>query len=452
MRTTKKMQSLSRICGIRNFYGACCAFTLLILGASSAHSQDVLDKVGHDEIHYYEGCLITTPPRFTVDGKTSIQSVEHQGWIPTNAHLIDDELNEIKSIDIKQPDLKDITIIQKKGVKKVEENVSNVFLALRLRDRYEITEEDLEYLKDSLDSEKDVLDYFIRNGYDSVCIVGDRHYFYGHDYYDCYESNEFGFKYPKTYYYYSPAGADYPDSLVRLYRVNCRYERLGDYYIASEEETPLQSVKYLLFYDANVGEYFGEYILLTQTLFNDDEKYEYIRKTWEPVTTTQSYDDRMVVTTKHYCTGFEIVSEDGKILQTIKFGAKSKDTWNWCIINLNDKVYLRIRWSELDGESKEDWYRITPSSTSGLKRVNVPHGLTVMPTMAKRHETINVEVRESNQDRTVSIVGTGGQVVWQGTIHAGQKQLTVPASRLAKGVNVVNVDGSNGESVKVIVR
>lgn len=62
MRTTKKMQSLSRICGIRNFYGACCAFTLLILGASPAHSQDVLDKVSHDQINYNGESLGTTPP------------------------------------------------------------------------------------------------------------------------------------------------------------------------------------------------------------------------------------------------------------------------------------------------------------------------------------------------------------------------------------------------------
>lgn len=452
MRTTKKMQSLSRICGIRNFYGACCAFTLLILGASPAHSQDVLDKVSHDQINYNGESMGTTPPLFTIDGKTSIQSPEYQGEdndMLSNVHIIDDELNDIKSIDIKQPDLKDITIIQKKGVEKVEENVSSI----KIITDYEISEDDPWYSQVDLNNEKYVLNYFKMIRCDSVCIVGDRHYLYSHDSYDYYESREFGFKYPKKYYYYCPAGAEYPDSLVRLYRVDCRYERLGDYYITSEKETPLESVRSLYFYDLNAGVSIEDFYV-TQTLFNDDEKYEYIRKTWEPVTTTQDYVDYydgMVVTTKHYCTGFEIVSEDGKILQTIKFGAKAEYA-GWEIIKLNDKLYLRVYRYELEGGRKHDWYRITPSSTSGLKRVDVPHGLTVMPTMAKRHETINVEVKESNQDRTVSIVGTGGQVVWQGTIHAGQKQLTVPASRLAKGVNVVNVDGSNGESVKVIVR
>lgn len=90
---------------------------------------------------------------------------------------------------------------------------------------------------------------------------------------------------------------------------------------------------------------------LTQTLFNDDEKFEYIRNSSEGV--------------------FEIVSEDGTVLQTCKT-VDFDEYGSFDIYRMNGKLYLGVPcYSDLRDDDKGDYeclYKIDKQTTR-IKRV-----------------------------------------------------------------------------------
>ena len=90
---------------------------------------------------------------------------------------------------------------------------------------------------------------------------------------------------------------------------------------------------------------------LTQTLFNDDEKFEYIRNSSEG--------------------GFEIVSEDGTVLQTCKT-VDFDEYGSFDIYRMNGKLYLGVPcYSDLRDDDKGDYkclYKIDKQTTR-IKRV-----------------------------------------------------------------------------------
>ena len=93
------------------------------------------------------------------------------------------------------------------------------------------------------------------------------------------------------------------------------------------------------------------FIYLTQTLFNDDEKFEYIRNSSEG--------------------GFEIVSEDGTVLQTCK-NVDFDEYGPFDIYRMNGKLYLGVPcYSDLRDDDKGDYkclYKIDKQTTR-IKRV-----------------------------------------------------------------------------------
>lgn len=185
------------------------------------------------------------------------------------------------------------------------------------------------------------------------------------------------------------------------------------------------------------GEGYG--IDISQTLFNNDDKYEYVRCIYEDTDGGEGFDEEV---------GFEIVNEDGKVLQSIRYATPMP--WPYYeVIKINDKLYWGSR-SDYDYHYDE-WYEITPGSGTGLKKVQIPVGLSVLPSLAKRHQSITIEADDESKNREVNIVDASGKSVWKQIIPAGQKSIRVNATKLSKGLNVVNVDGKKEKSVKVIV-
>ena len=194
-----------------------------------------------------------------------------------------------------------------------------------------------------------------------------------------------------------------------------------------------QYFDFSLFCDEGYG------IEISQTLFNDDDKYEYVRCIYEDTDGGEGFDEEV---------GFEIVNEDGKVLQSIRYATPMP--WPYYeIIKINDKLYWGSR-SDYDYHYDE-WYEITPGSGTGLKKVQLPAGLSVMPSLAKRHQSITIETDDVSKNREVNIVDASGKSVWRQILPAGQKSIRVNATKLSKGLNVVNVDGEKEKSVKVIV-
>lgn len=185
-------------------------------------------------------------------------------------------------------------------------------------------------------------------------------------------------------------------------------------------KNPMASPDYANRYDV--------YLYATQTLFNDDDKFEYI----------EELED-----------GINIASEDGKILQTIKF--PNLNTYISKVLSLDDKMYLIAA----DRENGCNYaYPITRTAT-GVNSVGAPQKLLVSPTVASRSEQINVEIGgDSSASREITVVNAAGQTVVRKKLAAGEKSVTIDSSRLSRGMNIVKV--SNGsepaECCKIFIR
>ena len=181
-------------------------------------------------------------------------------------------------------------------------------------------------------------------------------------------------------------------------------------------------------------------IYLTQTLFNDDEKFEYLI---EPGSGTP--------------TELKVVSEDGTVLQTLKYPAGVevyRDEIDLFVVGSNK--YLRIGVSvDENGNEYMNLYKINKDAKdpSKVSIATAPMRVSVSPRMASRNQDINV-VAEGNGVREVIVTNAAGQVVYSTKVAAGENNVRISSRRLSSGLNVVSVKGADGkrENCKVIVK
>ena len=208
----------------------------------------------------------------------------------------------------------------------------------------------------------------------------------------------------------------------------------------SEEPIPF-TVKNL---NSNSSDYT---MYLTQTLFNDDEKYEYIVSV--PQKNQYGYD---------YSAGLKIMSDDGSILQTIMFPENVTgyfDTGIKLFIIGSSKYLEGGDYEDADENEYMNLYKINKDAKdpSKVSIATAPMRVSVSPRMASRNQDINV-VAEGNGVREVIVTNAAGQVVYSTKVAAGENNVRISSRRLSSGLNVVSVKGADGkeENCKVIVK
>lgn len=122
--------------------------------------------------------------------------------------------------------------------------------------------------------------------------------------------------------------------------------------------------------------------IFSQTLFNDDEDFEFIVPTYNTVTGNINDDkngDGFIDEddfTYYKVTGFDIVSEGGNVLHNIKVDIDAINYDNHLtIMKLNGKIYLVVKCN-----SEIVFYRIEKSSVNGV-RINQVHTLPANNTL-----------------------------------------------------------------------
>ena len=191
-------------------------------------------------------------------------------------------------------------------------------------------------------------------------------------------------------------------------------------------------------YNNNSGDF---EITLTQTLFNDDEKFEYIL--------LQEDNEN-----RSYYKSLQVISEDGTILQTLEFPNKVYGA-NVKLVIIGKSRYLAF--GEYEGEDDFhclNMYKINKSADpSKVSIATAPMRVSVSPRMASRNQDINV-VAEGNGVREVIVTNAAGQVVYSTKVAAGETNVKINSRRLSSGLNVVSVKGADGkeENCKVIVK
>lgn len=200
-------------------------------------------------------------------------------------------------------------------------------------------------------------------------------------------------------------------------------------------------------------------IIVTQTLFNTDEKYEYIR------CKCTTYSDRLIgeedrdgdgiADTRSFRSGYEyvgieVVSEDGNVIASFDAG----DTEGGDLIIWEGKRYLRF-YDYSGEENAYKFYEINPNG-SGITRASSATFMHILPAMPKKNTSVTVEFGEESVKKggQLMITDMNGRTVYRNAVAPGETSVRVPLRRMESGVYNVTLtnDGKKMETSKLIVR
>lgn len=178
-------------------------------------------------------------------------------------------------------------------------------------------------------------------------------------------------------------------------------------------------------------------IHITQTLFNNDDKYEYLRYKYD------SSGDEVI--------GIDVVSEDGNIITTFN-GLEDTELLIW-----NDKYYLtgETAWDEETKTGGYAFYEIN-SNGSGITRASSEAFMHILPAMPRKNTTVTVELGEESAKNggQLMITDMKGRTVYTTPVAPNETSVQVPLRRMASGVYSVTLmnRGQKIENSKLIIR
>ena len=199
----------------------------------------------------------------------------------------------------------------------------------------------------------------------------------------------------------------------------------------------------LEFYDFD-GKLWSYYTSYTQTLFNNDNNFEYIKPIYSanPIVIQQFYDE-------YHIERFDILTENGSVVNTITLEDGYLARPFMVLYKFGNKFYIYIEVANSESEEREAaWYRIGQQTQSISRVENVP--FKVFPTVADRNSNITVQLEEGTNAREIVVVDAMGREVKSVPVAQGQREVKVSTRGLSAGLGFVT-DRRNG-AVKIIVR
>ncbi|MCM1312389.1 MAG: T9SS type A sorting domain-containing protein [Bacteroides sp.] len=260
------------------------------------------------------------------------------------------------------------------------------------------------------------------------------------------------------YQYYTYTEGAYRGYEHRVHKVP---EYSEDWQVVSDEIKEYGSYDVTLsLYDMDNNAFPDASFVATQTLFNNDEKYECLAFAYQPGTEGHTYESDYVysggksIATKRETEYSErvllVVSEDGTLLYS--FPQCNIDYVD--IYILNGKTYLAVYSSWDRGDDTIMFYEIE-KETNSVKQVNLG-GVTISPRMAHRSDNITVETGADNVSlrKDIVITSMSGQMMERHSIPAGETTAQIRATRLSSGVYnfTVYANGKKIDNGKIIIR
>lgn len=285
-------------------------------------------------------------------------------------------------------------------------------------------------------------------------------------------------------YFYSDITTNYPsryyaidtDGVLRLYYAYYdvqRYEYKGEWGPVVEEGGQSYYTDYAvgMEYRDMSTVFDGEQFDLSQTLFNEDEKYEWLRSRHELKTVTTEADrdeDGMIdyksTITSAFCVGYDVVSE-GTVIASIdmpegyygervhSYDAHDNDAE---LIIINNKVYLGIDARDMMGNDYKIYYKIDATNPSNINEVkSVRTSSSVTPGVVGRGDMITIRLEgDTNAPAEVVTTDAAGRVSNKTMLPAGQKTMQMSVRNFNPGVNCVNIkrEGKVIGTHKIIVK
>ena len=292
----------------------------------------------------------------------------------------------------------------------------------------------------------------------SCCDYSDSWNFWKYDTY--------GDRYPYHYWcvidgqlwdYIQPYGYDYPTD-------NVAWRRYGE----TVYDTAYVAVEPLLFmnYDSNSLPAAGG-LYLSQNLFNDDSKWEYVVPVMEqyqriidqPSENIESPETRMVMHRFGYtadrCIGFNIVSEDGTVIAEIRNGHNAFDVMLESVMQVAGNIYLLMYEDIYDGDGTYSQYQTLYLYDKRDNSVRTVNSVRRQDRFAKAADgKVDINVADDMTDSDVVLSNMAGQTVAGCHLEAGQTETAINAAHLLHGVYNVTVvrQGNVLGSQKLLVK
>ena len=189
-------------------------------------------------------------------------------------------------------------------------------------------------------------------------------------------------------------------------------------------------------------------LYLTQTLFNDDDAFEYL----EPVFPSFSQNPY-----ENFASAIKVMSDNGKEVARITFDKPVYGAYMYFdLLRVDDKNYLRIitRYEDESGYFNK-FFLINKSANgeSAIREVEAPEALKAFPSLARKNQSVSIELGKHAGDR-LQLTAANGSVVRQVPVKAGQKSVQLSTRGLSSGLYVVSTVGKNGaqENCKLVIK
>lgn len=292
-------------------------------------------------------------------------------------------------------------------------------------------------------TEKDFIVTVEENGDSLINVDFTKSWHFSSDVYFCY--NYFGKQYPRMYWRCK-------NGKVTQYMVT--YEvNYTDWHSAGTHTETLQREQEIIpltYVNLNLQQTAAMCNFeLTQTLFNEDEGFEYIVPKYtmvNPKSFTSVYDEVVMPggvidngfytdidieltrsfpnteNTEVALAGFQVLSENGSVIKDLDFDyAIQRDINKAVIITIGSSTYLAF-----DGYNDMVFYKIERGTTN-IKRVNIPPSrMLITPAIAKKNVPINIILDDDNKNGSdISVYSSSGIKMSQVNVPANQKQAQI---------------------------
>lgn len=259
----------------------------------------------------------------------------------------------------------------------------------------------------------------------------------------------------------------------------------GQWVQERRDETPISNFCTPRCYDvANLNDWNGGvYLPFSQTFFNDDDKFEYVRfiaevaegygdsypSVWDPskgifgITDNDRDGDgeedyRQTQYGVHY-SGLEVVSEDGTVLFSFPLPeGVDVDDVRVEFFKSDDNILAQIEFDRYDEESYMTkhtvrFYRMD-RQTGVPQIIHEESSPAAFPNPASSGVPVELTLPESENMRTVSVFNMNGEKLYSRDIERGVSVVRIPTAGFSQGLYLFSIfeNGVKADTVKIIIR
>ncbi len=400
---------------------------------------------------------------FTNTGKGIVYTMEEMEDYATEFKLYDEQFNPTHTFSIKANENYNRKVTERRKAVVTEQYKDHQDYTESYKKWYRTYKS--ENISFDTDSIAEYVNYRFSKGVDSICVVEGNVIFIV----SYYQQDTEGKNYPNGYYMYDGS---------KLYSVSVSYNSAytGEW-VTEVNHYDDDFTVILGYYDMDASTIAGEgytgILFGTQSLFNNDNKLEFIREAYEEVLDGEPQEldrdgdgevDYRQTRYEDRTKAFEIINEDNEVLATIECPANSAYSYPM-IFKWGANHYLAIR-SQFRGDYIEEYYGyeytyswniyLIEKETNSVRKVNAASLMSVMPVLAERNSTVNVtlDAETVKNGGELIITDSNGRTVGRSYVEAGQTSVPVTTDRMGSGVYNITLTekGQKVENARIIVK